>query len=118
MSHFELICLSRRRASEWDSTCNNVYETDPYYSPQPSDDFKNIPDQPTLYPDQKTPEEADDGFDHRRYNVHMPFPLYNVMLIARKGGKPDGIAERVAIGTIHVTAFLQAKPEWKLIELA
>ena len=93
---FELICLSRRRASEWDSTFNNVYDTKPYHSPQPSDDFKNIPDQPTLYPHQKTPEDANNGFDHRRYNVHIPFPLYNVMLIARNDGVGDGVAERLA----------------------
>lgn len=45
--------------------------------------------------------------------MHMPWPLYNVMMIARDGD----LAERVALGLMHVTAFCQAAPVKKVIRL-
>ena len=101
----ELVCLSRRRGSDWSSYKSQVYENTIYKSPQPSDDFASCPAQHTLYPGQSTDMDNDDYIDAWRYNVHMQFPLYNIMLIKRLGGE-DGVAERIAIGTIHVTAFL------------
>jgi len=53
-------------------------------------------------------------YDARRYNMEKPWPLYNVMLIRRE----KDISYRVAIGLIHVTPFLQARPVKKLITLA
>jgi hypothetical protein len=109
----ELTCLSRRRASEWNSdrTYNDEHpDSDPGFF----DDFKDVPDCGTIYPGQKSLEEVDDYFDHRRYNVHLLFPVYNLMMIERK----HRVAERVGIGIIHVAVFWQAKPEWKYIVLA
>ena len=115
---YELVCLSRRHGSSWESYKNTIYEERPYAIPQSADDLGDMSDQRTVYPVAKPFDRTgDDGVDPRRYNVHKPFPLYNVMLISRMDGDNDGLAERVAVGTIHTTAFLQASPEWKVIRL-
>jgi hypothetical protein len=46
--------------------------------------------------------------------MYKPWPLYNVMLIRRE----KDVAYRVAVGLMHVTAFVQAQPVKKLITLA
>lgn len=99
----EFVCLSRRR--------KDTQDHDP--APAPEDDFKDAFDQPTLYPYIKSTGTREAEFDSRRYNTHMPWPLYNVMLIARDGD----LAERIALGLIHVTAFVQAAPVKKVIKL-
>ncbi len=100
----EFVCLSRRRRNQFD------------HGPAPEDDFKDIPDQVTLYPYSHTEEELEAEFDSRRYNMHMPWPLYNVMMIERD---EDGdLAKRIALGLMHVTAFVQAAPVKKVIRLA
>lgn len=102
--HQEFVCLSRRRES--------LFDDGP--APQsPEDDFKNIPDQVTLYPYHSSAEAREVAFDHRRYNRYKPWPLYNVMMIEWD----NGVASRIALGTLHVTAFVQAKPISKLITL-
>ena len=101
----EFVCLSRRRYNQEDHGP----------APQPpEDDFKNIPDQVTLYPADSSTEAIEDDFDHRRYNRYKPWPFYNVMMIEWD----NGVASRIALGTLHVTAFVQAKPIAKLITLA
>ena len=45
-------------------------------------------------------------FDTRLYDASMPWGLFNVMMIERV----DGVAYRVAVGRIHVAAFMEAKP--------
>lgn len=102
----EFICLSRRR--------RNRFDGDESVPPSPQDDFKNVPDRVTLYPYENNSDATDNEFDHRRYNRHKPWPLYNVMMIRRD----IGVASRIALGTMHVTAFLQAKPVLKVITLA
>jgi Heterokaryon incompatibility protein (HET) len=112
----EFICLSRRRGHYLESDFDKVYKADQNHKshPTPEDDFRDIPDRVTLYPEQRWLHHVDDKYDHRRYNKNKPWPLYNVMMIERV----DGVAYRVAIGIIHVTAFIRAKPTWKLIVLA
>ena len=68
----------------------------------PQDDVKNIRDEA---PYQSSAAASDSCFDRRRYNMHKPWPLYNVMMIRR--GQWRGF--RVALGTMHLTAFVQAK---------
>ena len=102
----EFVCLSRRRRGQWG--------VDESVLPSPQDDFKNVPDRVALYPYERSADAIDAGFDHRRYNRHKPWPLYNVMMIRRD----NGVASRIALGTMHVTAFVQAKPVMKVITLA
>ena len=45
-------------------------------------------------------------FDTRLYDATMPWGLFNVMMIERI----DGVAYRLAIGRIHVAAFMEARP--------
>lgn len=113
---WEFVCLSRRRGRYDIWTFDDVYKPFPSYDTYPSqkDDFKNISDRVTLYPNQDDLERAEDKYDHSRYNKNKPWPLYNVMMIERRGG---GIAYRVAIGIVHVTAFMQARPTEKLVVL-
>jgi hypothetical protein len=112
----EFVCLSRRRGYRGDTIGQEIYAKyqgcDTY--PQPKDDFKEVPKHPTLYPGHYRIEWAQDKYDHSRYNQNKPWPLYNVMLIERKGN----LAFRVATGIVHVTAFLEAGPVEKLIILA
>lgn len=113
---YEFVCLSRRRG--WDGETKDLdlyakYRDEDSY-PQLEDDFEGVPTHPTLYPNQYPMTNTQDKYDHVRYNKKKPWPLYNVMLIERKGN----LAFRVAIGTIHVTAFLQAQPVERLIVLA
>ena len=101
----EFVCLSRRRYNRLDGGPG----------PQsPEDDLKNISDGVTLYPHSASTAAMEDEFDHRRYNSYKPWPLYNVMMI----GWDDGVASRIALGTLHVTAFVQAKPMMKVFTLA
>ena len=97
----EFVCLSRRRWNQLDN------------GPALEDEFMSIPDQVTLYPYVRSSAALDAEFDHRRYNMCKPWPLYNVMMI----GWDNGVAFRIAVGTLHVTAFLQAKPVKRLITL-
>ena len=101
----ESVCLSRLPQNPLD---------DGPVPQSPQDDFKNIPDKAALYPYDSSGEARDSCFDHRRYNLHKPWPLYNVMMIRRD----NGVASRVALGTIHFTAFVEAKPVMKVITLA
>ena len=115
----ELVCLSRRRGNEWVDFASRHADDSDYVFPQLSADLVDRSAKPTLYPRQESEGkewENQDYFDIHRYNVHRPFPLYNVMWIARKDGEPH-VAERVAIGTIHVTAYAQALPQWETITL-
>ncbi|MCJ1465915.1 hypothetical protein MMC07_004534 [Pseudocyphellaria aurata] len=112
----EFVCLSRRRGHDCCTVSDDVYGShgtcDKY--PQLEDDFKEASKHPTLYPKQRRMKNVFDRYDHSRYNKYKPWPLYNVMLIERKGD----LAYRVAIGVVHVTAFMQAAPVEKLIILA
>ena len=103
--HQEFVCLSRRRYNQHD---------DEPCPEGPEDEFKNIPHRVTLYPYYNSAEAIGGEFDHRRYNRYKPWPLYNVMMI----GWDNGVATRIAVGVLHVTAFVQAKPTKKLITLA
>ena len=103
--HQELVCLSRRRYDQMD---------DGPAPKSPEDDFNNIPDRVTLYPYERSIGAIEAEFDHRRYNRCKSWPLYNVMMI----DWDKGVASRVALGTMHVTAFVQAKPTRKVITLA
>ena len=101
----ELVCLSRRRYNQLD------------LGPPPhsaEDDFENVSDNVTLYPWTGSAEAKEDDFDHRRYNRYKSWPLYNVMMIAWN----NGVASRVALGVMHATAFVQAKPTVKVVTLA
>ena len=98
----EFVCLSRRRRNLSDN------------SPVPKDEFKAVPNQVTLYPCNYSLDAIEAEFDPRRYNLGMPWCLFNVMMIARDGD----FAERVALGLMHVTAFWQAVPMRKVIRLA
>ena len=102
----EFVCLSRRR---W-----GIMDDGPAPD-SPEDDFKDIPDKVTLYPYNNCSAAIDSEFDQRRYNMDKPWRLYNVMMIGRDN---DGVASRIALGTMHVTAFVQAKPVLKVITLA
>ncbi len=101
----EFVCLSRRRYDQHD---------DGPCPEGPEDESKSIPHRVTLYPYKDSSEAINDDFDQRRYNRYKPWPLYNVMMI----GWDNGVASRIAVGVLHVTAFLQAKPMRKLITLA
>ena len=115
----EVVCLSRRRGCVTDSASKRDHDRYRGNSfsvsslPQPKDDFAGISKRCTLYPSQVPLDRVQDRFDHIRYNKLKPWSLYNVMLIEHKGGK----SFRVAIGIIHVTAFIQANPVEKLITL-
>jgi Heterokaryon incompatibility protein (HET) len=102
---YEIVCLSRRRSD---------YDVRGFPPPTPEDDFKDTPGHVTIYPVGESLQVARMTYDPRRYNMHKPWPLYNVMLIRRE----KDVAYRVAIGLMHVTAFLQAQPVKKLITLA
>ena len=103
--HQEFVCLSRRRYDiDDDGPCPEG----------PEEEFKSIPHRVTLYPYKNSSEAINDDFDQRRYNRYKPWPLYNVMMI----GWDNGVATRIAVGVLHVTAFVQAKPIRKLITLA
>ena len=52
-------------------------------------------------------------FDTRLYDATMTWGLFNVMMIERI----DGVAYRLAIGRIHVAAFMEARPVEKEILL-
>ena len=107
---YENVCLSRRR-SDGSSSLDNDFRGSP---PPALDDFKDIPGRVTLYPVGTSLATERLTYDPRRYNKQKPWPLYNVMLIRRE----KDIAFRVAVGLIHVTAFVQAQPVKKIITLA
>lgn len=52
-------------------------------------------------------------FDTRLYDGATPWGLFNVMMIERVGG----VAYRVAVGRIHVAAFMDAEPTYEEITL-
>ena len=53
------------------------------------------------------------GFDEQRFDSNKLWCLYNIMLVEWK----DGVAYRVGVGTMHIDAWAQAKPEKKIIVL-
>lgn len=112
----EFICLSRRRSYYADTAGTNVYnayEENGTY-PQLENDLREAHKRPTLYPKQDSKHHGWDRYDHSRFNPYKPWPLYNVMMVERKGD----LAYRVAIGIVHVTAFMQADPIEQLVTLA
>jgi hypothetical protein len=110
---YEIVCLSRRRSDFGPDSYGDDVGGSP--QPPPEDDFKDIPGHVTIYPVLGALFLAAKlTYDPRRYNMYKPWPLYNVMLIRRE----KDVAYRVAIGLMHVTAFLQAQPVKKLITLA
>ncbi|KAL8299045.1 hypothetical protein RB597_007607 [Gaeumannomyces tritici] len=63
-------------------------------------------------------------FDTRLYDGSTPWGLFNVMMIERKkkrsnneGEEFEEVAERVAVGRIHVAAFMEAVPVEKYVVL-
>ncbi|KAL8410352.1 hypothetical protein RB596_000166 [Gaeumannomyces avenae] len=63
-------------------------------------------------------------FDTRLYDGSTPWGLFNVMMIERKKKRSDNegeefeeVAERVAVGRIHVAAFMEAVPVEKYVVL-
>ncbi|KAL8383387.1 hypothetical protein RB595_006914 [Gaeumannomyces hyphopodioides] len=64
-------------------------------------------------------------FDTRLYDDSTPWGLFNVMMIEWKkkkrseggGGEFEEVAERVAVGRIHVAAFMEAAPVEKYVVL-
>lgn len=109
---YEIVCLSRRRCDSDLASFGDDVRGSPL--PPPEDDFKDISGHVTIYPVGRSAHVAKLAYDARRYNMHKSWPLYNVMLIRRE----KDVAYRVAIGLMHVTAFLQARPVKKLITLA
>ena len=99
----EFVCLSRRRYDENDRA-----------PPPQDDDFENPPVKAVLYPFGSYKHAAGVKFDPRRYNEYKSWPLYNVMMIRQE----NGVAERIALGVVHVTAFMQARPVRKIVTLA
>jgi Heterokaryon incompatibility protein (HET) len=61
-------------------------------------------------------------FDIRLYDATTPWGLFNVMIIEREreqvpGDGRSSVAHRIAIGRIHVAAFMEAGPRWTQIAL-
>ncbi|TLD15541.1 uncharacterized protein PgNI_02539 [Pyricularia grisea] len=56
-------------------------------------------------------------FDTRLYDPSTPWGLFNVMMIQWRNGEGGQVAERVAVGRIHVAAFMDAWPVDKNIVL-
>ena len=61
-------------------------------------------------------------FDTRLYDATTPWGLFNVMMIGRGREQAPGdgrstIAHRIAIGRIHVAAFMEAEPRWTQLAL-
>ncbi|KAL5882515.1 hypothetical protein ACKVWC_001520 [Pyricularia oryzae] len=56
-------------------------------------------------------------FDTRLYDPSTPWGLFNVMMIQWRHGEQGQVAERVAVGRIHVAAFMDAWPVDKNIVL-
>jgi hypothetical protein len=52
-------------------------------------------------------------FDTRLYDATTPWGLFNVMMIH----SAEGVSQRVAIGRIHVAAFMEAEPTYREIVL-
>lgn len=53
------------------------------------------------------------GFDERLYDAVTPWGLFNVLMVEWVGG----IAYRVAVGRVHVAAFMEAEPVEKEVVL-
>ena len=53
------------------------------------------------------------GFDEQRFDGGKAWCLYNVMLVEMK----EGVAYRLGVGTVHIDAWAQAKPEKKIVVL-
>ena len=53
------------------------------------------------------------GFDEQRFDSGKAWCLYNVMLVEVK----EGVAYRLGVGTVHIDAWAQAKPEKKIVVL-
>ena len=68
----------------------------------------HFPDAPDVYTSQNAY-----GFDEWRFDSKKAWCLYNVMLVEIK----EGVAYRVGVGTMHIDAWAQAKPERKMIVL-
>ncbi|KAL9065495.1 MAG: hypothetical protein Q9161_008200 [Pseudevernia consocians] len=63
-------------------------------------------------PDVNTSQNAY-GFDERRFDSRKSWCLYNIMLVEWR----EGVAYRLGVGTMHIDAWAQAKPEKKTIIL-
>jgi hypothetical protein len=63
-------------------------------------------------PDMNTSQNAY-GFDERRFDSKKAWCLYNIVLVEMK----EGVAYRVGVGTMHIDAWAQAKPEKEMIVL-
>lgn len=53
------------------------------------------------------------GFDEQRFDSNKSWCLYNIMLVEVR----EGVSYRVGVGTMHIDAWAQAKPEKKIIVL-
>lgn len=53
------------------------------------------------------------GFDEQRFDSKKPWCLYNIMLVEMR----EGVAYRLGVGTMHIDAWAQAKPEKKIVVL-
>jgi hypothetical protein len=61
-------------------------------------------------------------FDARLYDATTPWGLFNVMMIERDreqvpGDRRSIVVHRIAVGRIHVAAFMEAGPRWAQIAL-
>jgi Heterokaryon incompatibility protein (HET) len=61
-------------------------------------------------------------FDTRLYDATTPWGLFNVMMIERDreqvpGDARSSLAHRIAVGRIHVAAFMEAEPRWTQLAL-
>ncbi|MCJ1229516.1 hypothetical protein MMC12_006183 [Toensbergia leucococca] len=82
--------------------------------PAPYQDFEDVPKSRQSFPDQvQNISQIHTGVNWQRYNLKKPWCLFNVMMIQRQ----EEVAYRVGVGKIHVDAFMQAKPEQKVILL-
>jgi hypothetical protein len=100
----ELVCLSRRSESR------STDITDPSHTHI----YKNLPERDIVPPITSRDYPEYDVFNSIVYDDKIPWAFYNVMLVRWDCGR----AYRVALGKIHITAFLKAETMEKLIRLA
>ena len=73
-----------------------------------------VPPNETVTPDvSPKPENGDAIWDEYRFNNDAIYPLYNVLLIQKRGK----LSERIGVGKIHYHAFHHARPEMSVILL-
>ena len=104
---YNLINISRTKASEQEGRGE--------INPDLLIDEEDVTMEKQSFPDRPDVQKANDSSacDPRRFDTQKPWCLYNVMLVEWI----DEVAYRLGVGTVHIDAWVQAKPRKTIITL-